>query len=127
MAAAAPPAARPLSILVADPSPDHADALALLLGGHGHKVGTVHSAPEALRAVASDRPDVVVTEARFLISDGMKLARTIRKVFGDRPALVMVTADPDLEVEARQVGFRGFVVKGGRPDELVGVVEFCGY
>jgi signal transduction histidine kinase len=104
---------RPLRILVVDDNVDGAQSLALLLGLVGHEVRVVHDGPEALKAAAEHRPDVVLLDIRLPGGmDGFEVARRLRAQPGRQgAALVALTGHGGEEQRAREAGFSAYFVK----------------
>jgi DNA-binding NarL/FixJ family response regulator len=101
------------------------DGLAALLRASGLEVvgmaGTVESARDL---VALDRPDVALIDIRLPDGTGIELAR---ELLSEDPAqgIVLYTgdADADLLYDGLDTGARGYVLKAGSTDELVGAIE----
>lgn len=66
-------------ILLVDDDPDGVEALQLFLESSGHRVAAVGTAEEALRLVASDPPDVVISDLRLPGMSGEELARELHR------------------------------------------------
>jgi CheY-like chemotaxis protein len=75
-AAAGGPAAL---ILVVDDNADTLAALQLLLSILGFKVATARSAQEALKSVAKQRPDLIITDCEMPQMSGLALCRELRE------------------------------------------------
>jgi PAS domain S-box-containing protein len=112
---------RGLRILVVDDNIDAADSIAMLLNMEGHCTTTVNSAVEALQAVESFRPDVVLLDIGLPEMDGYEVARRLRsqnKV--ERMRLVAVTGYGQLadRERAAAAGFDKHLVKPVEPAVL---------
>jgi CheY-like chemotaxis protein len=85
-----PPAAR--RILVVDDNVDAADSLAVLLRLQGHNVRVAHGGQDALDAVASDPPELVLLDIGMPGMNGYEVARRLRSHYSaDELILVALT------------------------------------
>jgi DNA-binding NarL/FixJ family response regulator len=101
------------------------DGLAALLRAAGLEVVGMASTVESGRdLVALDRPDVALIDIRLPDGTGIDLAR---ELLSDDPAqaVVLYTGDADAELlyDGLDTGARGYVLKAGSVDELVGAIE----
>ena len=79
-------------VLVVDDNRDAAASLAVMLELDQHCTHLAHSGPEAIKAVASFRPDVVLLDLGLPGLDGFEVARRIRaRPGGARLLLVALT------------------------------------
>src|SRR5262245_26348238 len=94
--------------------------MAQLLTGAGYEVAETASMTEAIRLLASDTPDLVITDLRLAEFNGLYLAA----VNPQRIPVIIVTgyADRGLETEARELG-ADFLLKPVKPSHLLAVVE----
>ena len=112
----------PLTVLVADPSPENADTLALVLAACGHRAVTARSAADALALAAGNPPDVVITEALFPDGDGFDLAAQLAAGRPARPLLVLLTGRSVADVAVRQAGFDGHFLKPTNLEALLALL-----
>ena len=113
-----------LTILAAD---DHADARALVsetLESRGAKVIVVDSASEAMAALQTIRPDVVIADIGMAHTDGFELLRQIRQSADDTirnvPAAALTAyARAEDRMKVLQSGFQMHLVKPVDPAELI--------
>jgi DNA-binding NarL/FixJ family response regulator len=101
------------------------DGLAALLRAAGLEVVGMASTVESGRdLVALDRPDVALIDIRLPDGTGIDLAR---ELLSDDPAQAVVLytghADAELLYDGLDTGARGYVLKAGSVDELVGAIE----
>ena len=110
----APPAVRPLRILVVDDNHDAADMLAMLLNFSGHVTFTAHDGVAAVEEADRLDPDVILLDIGLPGLNGHEAARRIRERKGHgRPLLVAVTGwgqDEDRS-RSREAGFDAHLVK----------------
>jgi CheY-like chemotaxis protein/two-component sensor histidine kinase len=113
-AAAAPSAPAPRRILVVDDNRDAAESLALMLRLVGNEVDTVYDGEQAVSAVTSFRPDVVLMDLGMPRLDGLGAARAIRgNPHSSDVVLVAITGwgdDSDRRL-SREAGFDRHLVK----------------
>ncbi|MBL8849682.1 MAG: response regulator [Planctomycetaceae bacterium] len=104
----------PRHVLIVDDTRVAAHALERLLEALGQRVRVALSGMEALRMVAEERPDVVISDISMPDLDGYELARRIRSDPGcDRVTLVALTAYGQAEDRrvALDAGFGYHLVK----------------
>jgi two-component system response regulator GlrR len=107
-----PSAAALRRVLVVDDDPDLLRLMSIRLGAAGYIVATALSAEEALRLIADEPPQVVVTDLRMAGMDGLALFEKIHASWPGLP-VIMLTAHgtiPDA-VEATRGGVFGYLTK----------------
>ena len=79
---------------------------------------------EALALFATDRPDLVISDIRMPVMDGLELAVTLKKVSPQTP-LIFCTAFTETSylLKAIELGVAGFVRKPVDTDELLSVIR----
>ena len=106
---------RALTILVIEDDAAHGKAVAEGLSRSGHRVSVATSGTEGLRRVATDDPDLVVTDLRLQDLDGMQVVAKCRELRGDRatPQCIVVTGFGTVEgaVQAMAAGALNFLQK----------------
>jgi DNA-binding NarL/FixJ family response regulator len=88
-------------------------------------VGEADDGPAALELVRTDSPDVVLMDIRMPGLDGLEATRRLMALGPGAPRVVILTTfDLDGYVyEAMRAGASGFLLKSGRPHELVAGVR----
>jgi two-component system, OmpR family, response regulator ResD len=113
------------SVLVVDDEPTIAEVVSRYLERAGYRTQVAADGVEALAAVASDRPDLVVLDLMLPGIDGLEVMRRMREQGSDRIATILLTAKG--EESDRVVGLRlgadDYVVKPFSPAELVARVD----
>jgi PAS domain S-box-containing protein len=98
----------PVRALIVDDNMDAAATLSLLLQLAGHTTFLAHDGPEALKAAAEFKPDVVLLDLGLPGMDGFEVARAMRRMpeLG-HPVLVAVTGwgGPEDRLRSKQAGF----------------------
>ncbi len=100
------------AILIIEDEAALANAIAILVRGHGHTASTAASATLGLAQLRSSRPDLVVLDIGLPDQSGLKTLASIRAHDPTIPVLI-VTAHGNLQnaVEARKGGAAGYLVK----------------
>jgi DNA-binding NarL/FixJ family response regulator len=81
--------------------------------------GEAESPAEAMRLLATAKPDVAIVDLTLKGGDGLELCKQIRERFGTLPVLVISMHDESLYAErALKAGARGYVMKQ-EPQEIV--------
>ena len=81
------------SVLVVEDEEAIAEAVRARLASEGYRVRVVHDGPEAIRAVARERPDLVVLDLMLPGMDGLEVCREIQR--DDWVPVLMLTARTD--------------------------------
>jgi PAS domain S-box-containing protein len=108
----------PLRILLVDDTPGAETYVAHWLQADIPTVDVRRApTPAALtEALASDRYDVVITEARLAWTEGLDILRAVKSRQPEHPVLMLTSqGDEDLAVSALQAGFDAYLRKG--PDQ----------
>jgi len=134
--AAAPPTSAPatrtvdldgIRVLCVDDDRDTCLALEHILRQAGCRVQTAQSVPEALRAIAADRPDLVITDLAMPEQDGYALLDALRSsaTAADRATHVIALTGAATEEDRRrgEGGFTLYLTKPVEPSELLTAVR----
>lgn len=115
-----------LHVLLVDDDKDSLELLATALRQSKAEVTAVSSSNQALAAVKSLKPDVLVSDIAMPESDGYDLIRRLRKANGEVGQIpaVAITAYAKEEDRARALssGFQYYVAKPVEPADLIRVV-----
>ncbi|KRE92795.1 LuxR family transcriptional regulator [Nocardioides sp. Soil774] len=118
------------SVLIVDDHPLFIDGVRAALSGTPglEVVGEAHDVAQALDAVATLRPDVVLMDLNLPDGSGIDATRAILAAAPTTRVLVItMSADDDAIVAAMRAGARGYVVKGsGRADLVQAVTTVAG-
>jgi len=120
-----------IRVMLIDDEPIVRSGIAMLLSGEPdiEVIADVDGDPAAIDLVVSSRPDVVITDVRMPVMDGVETTRQIvTRTAGpeDRPVrvLVLTTFHVDQAVySALRAGASGFILKDAAPTELVAAVR----
>jgi signal transduction histidine kinase/CheY-like chemotaxis protein len=116
-----------IRVLVVDDAPDTLELTRQVLASCGASVLAADGAVAALALVASERPDVLVSDIGMPEVDGYELVRRLRRLGaaggGEIPAIALTafTRQQDRE-EALRAGFTAYLAKPVAPAELVATV-----
>jgi PAS domain S-box-containing protein len=113
-----------IRVLVVDDEPDARGLLAELLERSGAKAMAVGSTVEALEAIASFKPDVLMSDIGMPGEDGFSLIRRVRALAPERggatPALALTAYARDEDrLRALSAGFQEHLAKPVNAEELV--------
>jgi CheY-like chemotaxis protein len=128
-AGAAPPARLTgQRVLIVDDNHDAADSIAMLVEFAGAVTRVAYSARDALDALETFGPQVVLLDIGMPGMDGYEACRRIRARHGDSISVVAVSgwgqqSDKDL---AARVGFDAHLTKPADPDALIGTIARLG-
>jgi CheY-like chemotaxis protein len=109
-------------ILVVDDEADIRETVSEMLDLEGYQVQTASNGAEALRAVESDPPDVVLLDMRMPVLDGWGFAGAVH-ARGMAVKIVVMTAARDAERWAREIAANGYLAKPFGFDDLVSTIE----
>jgi len=105
----------PLCTVIADDNQDQAESLAQLIIMWGHDAHVCLAPQETLDCCQRLLPDVVLLDIGFpLRTDGLRLARQIRELFGERPVTIIATTgfeDDETIEQAKEAGYDHFLIK----------------
>ena len=111
-------------VLLVDDDRDLLRLLALRLEAAGYEVATAESGEAALGWLASDRPDLIITDLRMEGMDGMRLFEAVRARDATLPVIILTAHGSIPEaVEATRRGVFGFLTKPFDSAELLREVE----
>lgn len=83
-------------------------------------VGEAGDGRTALAVIATTAPDIVLTDARMPVMDGVSLTAAVREAYPDLPVVILTTFDDDdLVQRALGAGAAGFLLKDATTEELV--------
>jgi CheY-like chemotaxis protein len=113
-----------INILVAEDQDDSRYLMTFTLESHGATVKSYQSAPEALAAIDTFLPHVIVSDINLLDHDGYWFIRRVRQRGGRVPALAVTSLSaPEDRRKALEAGFQIFITKPFDFDLLVGVIR----
>jgi diguanylate cyclase (GGDEF)-like protein len=87
----------------------------------GFEVQEAASGEDALRAIASNRPDVVLLDVRMPKMDGFEVLKSLRRIPGNEDTpVILLSATPDVKGKIRgmELGANDFITKPFKVDDL---------
>jgi PAS domain S-box-containing protein len=122
-----PPALVGVRVLLVDDDADTLRLLTMILEGHGAEVTPVTSASEALAALETARPDVLVSDIGMPGDDGYSLLRKLRAMRAESggltPAVALTAYAGDWDREqALRAGFQIHIAKPVNPATLIATI-----
>jgi two-component system OmpR family response regulator len=107
-------------VLVVDDEPNIADVISIALRYSSYEVETAASGREAVEAVASFRPQMIVLDVMLPDFDGFEVARRLRERADDTPILFLTARDTtDDKVRGLTLGGDDYVTKPFSVEELL--------
>jgi DNA-binding NtrC family response regulator len=112
----------PIKVLLVDDESGILDALKVLFRGEGYDVRVASTGREAMAALESDRPDLVLTDIRMPGASGLEVLAHARQVDPELPVILM-TAQASLQSAVRAVneGAYYYLQKPFANDELLAI------
>ena len=114
----------PARLLLVEDEPNMASTLAKNLGRAGYAVEHAPHGEAALHRLGEDVFDVVLTDLKMPVMDGMALLRAMHER-GIHTAAIVLTGFGTIEtaVEAMKLGAADYLIKDARPQEILLTVE----
>jgi CheY-like chemotaxis protein len=115
-------------VLLVDDERDSRDAIAMFVRGAGAEVRTAGSVDEAVQAIDTESPDIVVSDIAMPDKDGFALLEWLRghasEAGGTVPAIALTAFGGPREVEQiLEAGFQAYLRKPIEPADLVGTIH----
>ncbi len=109
-------------VLVVDDDPDILEAICDILEAEGYRIARARHGGEALAAVDTQRPDVILLDLMMPVMDGVAFAQELhrRPVVREIP-IVVISADGNPQ-RAAAVGATGYLAKPFDIEALLGQV-----
>jgi DNA-binding NtrC family response regulator len=113
-----------LRILAVDDDPEMVSMLGDVLGDAGYQTLRANSGAEAIKIVAREHPDLLISDLRMSGMSGHQLQRELKTLAPDLPVII-ITAFGSIEtaVESMRLGAFDYVTKPFSNDELLLAVE----
>lgn len=112
-------------LLIVDDEPAMLKMLKWRLETKGYNVLTAISGDQALDIVKQNTIDLIITDVRMPVMDGLTLVKKIKsQVQQDIPCIVMSGhGDIDMNTQAKEVGACGFIHKPVKFDDLEQLIQ----
>jgi DNA-binding NarL/FixJ family response regulator len=116
---------KPIRILIVDDHPVICSGLSNLLSTQERMtvVGTTGSGSEALKVVASEKPDLMLLDLRMPGMDGISVLRALQSFEAPPKVIVLTSYEQDeLIYQAVKAGAQGYVLKNASETELIAAI-----
>jgi PAS domain S-box-containing protein len=111
-------------ILIVDDEPAVLDATAILLNLEGFDVQTASSGPEAIKRIADQSPDLLITDYHLRGDEtGAEVIRSIRHQIGRDIPVIVVSGDTSDALALQDLNDIGFLTKPVDIDELLSEIS----
>jgi PAS domain S-box-containing protein len=111
-------------ILIVDDEPTVLDATAILLNLEGFDVQTASSGPEAIKRIADQSPDLLITDYHLRGDEtGAEVIRSIRHQIGRDVQVIVVSGDTSDALALQDLNDIGFLTKPVDIDELLSEIS----
>lgn len=113
------------SILIVDDTIILAEAIADMLQMEGYKVALASNGFEALTVLEHQRPDLIISDLRMPVMDGIEFIKQVRKIDSlyKTPIIVLsAQADKSNKLESEQAGANLFLIKPFDEQELLSAI-----
>jgi len=99
-------------IIIIDDEKRMCDSLAALLSGDGHEVAAFERSPEAVGAIEKGRVDLVITDIKMPVMDGLEILRRVKEIDEGIPVILLTAyASLDSAVDAISRGAYDYLLK----------------
>jgi len=115
-----------ISLLYVEDEPDAREEILVFLQRRVREVFAAANGGEGLDLYRGKRPDVVVTDIRMPVLDGLEMAKAIRAI--DRDAKIVVTSahgDTPYLMKAIDIGVDAYVMKPVQVEKLLAAIRKC--
>ena len=113
-----------IHVLVVDDEPDLRLLVRLALETFGYRISEAGDGQQALDAIASDPPEVVLLDIKLPIVDGWEVLKRLRDEGSTLPIIMLSAHASDSTYDmAMEAGCNGYIAKPFRPNELHDVIE----
>ena len=109
-------------VLVVEDDPDIAESIELILQMRGYEVALAANGEEALDAIKTQVPSVILLDMLMPVMDGWQFACELAKRHPQHPPIIVMTAAEHARARALEVGSAGFVKKPFEASALLNTV-----
>ncbi|WDP92900.1 MAG: response regulator [Desulfobacter sp.] len=111
-------------ILIVDDEDIIVRLLAMSLRSDGYEVVTAGNGQQALEVLEKEAPDIVVTDIKMPVMDGLELLKRIKELDGEKEVIIVTGhGDIDSTITALQYGASDFINKPVRDEALAIALE----
>lgn len=116
----------PIAVLIVDDDALVRKAVSMILGTASdiEVIAEAGNGREALAAIREHRPNVVLSDVRMPVMDGLALLTELSAANDTTPVLALTTFNTDeYVVQAFRLGAKGFLLKDADPAEMVAAIR----
>jgi CheY-like chemotaxis protein len=112
-------------LLIVDDEPDIRTSLKERLEFNNYEVSTASNGLEALNLANSRKPDIIVTDIRMPVMDGLEMINALRQKEDTKhiPVIIMTAFDLELWDKVNSIDFYECVNKPFEMAALIGIIE----
>lgn len=112
------------TVLVVDDEEVICEIMTAWFARHAHRVLSAGNGQQALKLLSENHVDVIVSDVRMPVMDGVALVRAIAANGADRPRVILVTGFSDLQPrDAYALGVEAIIEKPMERDHLLDAVK----
>ena len=113
-----------IRVLVVEDERDTRQTLAEVLTEEGYLVDVASHGAEALERARSALPDIVLLDLNMPVMDGWGFRAALQEIDGgERPKIILLTADYNSREKAARIGARAYLTKPFDLDELLATIS----
>jgi DNA-binding NtrC family response regulator len=111
-------------VLIVDDDRDIVSIVSTILRGKGWDITAAYSGQEALEAVTSSKPDIILLDIMMPEMNGIEVLKRIKKIDADA-RIIMITAFGDVEsyLDSMELGAYEYINKPFETDELLEMID----
>ncbi len=114
-------------VLVVDDERDIVEIVCELLQGAGYQTTVAYDGRQALEKIAHRQPDLIVTDIKMPLVDGLQILEHVRAdpSLASIPVIILTATQVMREARERfrKLGIYGWIAKPFEPEELLATVE----
>lgn len=111
-------------VLIVDDDKDIVSIVKAILSGRGWDIEAAYSGQEALEAVTSQKPDIILLDIMMPEMNGIEVLKRLKKIDADA-RIIMITAFGDVEsyLDSMELGAYEYINKPFETDELLEMID----
>ena len=110
-------------IMLAEDDHTMVTLLKTLLGMEGYQVDALSIDDDVFESARNDRPDVLLLDVHLPHANGLEVLEKLRGDDETRDLKVVMTSGLNLELECKNYGANGFLLKPYMPDDLLNILK----
>jgi len=111
-------------VLIVDDDKDIVTIVSTILSGRGWDIKAAYNGREALEAVTSSKPDIILLDIMMPEMNGIEVLKRIKKI-DINARIIMITAFGDVEsyLDSMELGAYEYINKPFETDELLEMID----